>query len=315
MRTKFVKSWPEPGEAVYQAPVGKAMERPYTSDAHFVQYTSPHRRRLCRAALKAGAVATINVIVFDLDCPDVHGSSEPAPEAWRDDVHAKMLELVECHHGPFFYHTRGGCRVVYRQPVPVTIANERDESQWSLDYVTTAAYLARRFGLIVDAACIDWTRLFRLPRATRDNGKPEVYPMYGDPYNIGALVFTPDAADTEAAAKAYKPRTTYVAPAGGAYMGDGKGVLYHALRARGDVLRDHPRGHIIRCPRERHHSSGRTGDGSTILQPPSGTQALGGIHCLHSHCTGLDARTWRAEFTREELDAANDAAGITRTPR
>lgn len=308
MRDRYVKSWPADGPAIYPIDIGKAMARAYTTDAHFVQYTSPHRRRLCRQALDAGAVATINVIVFDLDCPAVHGSKEPAPDAWRAEIHDMMRELIEVHPGPFFYHTRGGCRIIYRQPVPVTIACARDESQWSLDYVITLAYLARRFGLVCDAACLDWTRLFRLPRATRSPGKPECYPMYGDPSCIGRLTFTPDAADVTSAEASHKPRASHVVT-GPAFVGSGEGVFFHALRARGDIIRAHPKGHVIRCPRESHHSSGRTGDGSTLLYPPSGQHTLGGIHCLHSHCTGIDMRSWRNEFTRDELDAANRRIG------
>jgi len=310
MRDRYVKSWPADGPAIYPLEVGKAMDRAYATDAHFVQYTSPHRRRLCRQALDAGAVATINVIVFDLDCPAVHGSKEPAPEEWRAETLALMLGLVEVHPGAFFYFTRGGCRIVYRQPVPVTIACARDESQWSLDYIITLAYLARRFGLLCDAACLDWTRLFRLPRATREPGKVERHDMYGDPHAIGVLTFTPDAADVSKAEAQHKPKAARAEVTGPAYVGNGQGVFYHALRARGDIVRDHAQGHVIRCPRERHHSSGHTGDGSTLLYPPSGQSTLGGIHCLHSHCAGIDMRSWRNEFTREELDAADKAAGL-----
>jgi hypothetical protein len=312
MRTKFIKSWPSPGERAYHLSTEDAFTRQYASDAHFCQYTSPHRRRLCRAALKAGAVATINVIALDLDCPTVHGTKAPAPDAWRDEVTVQVGELAKTHPGPFLYHTRGGARLVYRQPAPVTIATDRDEAQWSLDYVITAAYLARAFGLIADAACIDWTRLFRLPRACRD-GKVEDYPMYGDPSQIQPLVFIPDPADHTHVEATHKPRKAHVAAQGPAYIGDGCGVFYHALRARGDVLRGHALGHVIRCPRERHHSSGVTGDGSTLLWAPSGTQTMGAIHCLHSHCTGMTAKEWHREFTRDEMYAADVAAGTRGT--
>jgi hypothetical protein len=276
------------------------MTRAYTTDAHFAQYTSPSRRRLSRAAL-AHEVATIDVIVFDIDCPEVHGSPEPAPAAWFADIHAKLIDLFHAHPKAFFYHTRGGCRVFYMQPVPVTISCPEDEAQWSTDYAITLAYLSRVFGIVGDKSCGDWTRLFRLPRVTREGELVELE-MYGDPADIGPLAFTPAPEDIAAAAKVVRPRVA--PPSGPAVVTDGRGALYRALSSRGDILAAKGDAYVIRCPREKHHSTGRTGDGSTLLYPPSGQHTLGAIHCLHSHCTGLDARSWRAEFTTSELKGA-----------
>ena len=68
------------------------------------------------------------------------------------------------------------------------LANDADATAWRHLYVTWTRYLKRRFDLDADRVK-DWTRLFRLPRATRDD-KPEERETIGDPHSIG--VWSPD---------------------------------------------------------------------------------------------------------------------------
>ena len=57
-----------------------------------------------------------------------------------------------------------------------------DKEAWRERYRRELLYLARRFGIEGDPACADWTRLYRLPHTTRDEGgKPEDLPTEGDP--------------------------------------------------------------------------------------------------------------------------------------
>lgn len=176
--------------------IGVALSRAYTTDAHFCAYETPNGRRLTTKAIDCGKRVAMNVAVFDVDCPEVHGTSTPAPDAWRAQFLEQVAELERVHPEPFVYATRGGARIVYMLAEPFVVSTQATARRWSQDYATAAAYLERRFGIDADRACKDWQRFYRLPRATRVvGGKPEHWPTHGDTSRIGAL--TIDAA-TEA---------------------------------------------------------------------------------------------------------------------
>lgn len=296
MRNRYVRALPRDGERVYPLDVGRAMRRSYSTDAHFVQYTSASSRRLSRAAMHAGEVATIAVIAIDIDCPDVHGSPAPAPKSWRDATLDTVRAIARDHGAPYYYATRGGARIIYRLPVPSYIASADDETAWSLDYLVTLAYLRRCYGLNGDVVCADWTRLFRLPRATR-GASPERLETRGNPDRIAELHIAPTDADLAAAREQSRPRRAaheFAAPNYSARPNSCDGAFVEALQARGDILGRREHAYVVRCPRERMHTSGRTGDGSTLLYPARAGATLGHIHCLHSHCAGTSLREWMA---------------------
>jgi hypothetical protein len=317
VRDRYVKGWPRhpDGERAYVLEFGAALDREYSTDAHFAAYRSPNGRRLTREALDQGIEVELTTVVFDVDCAEVHGSSEPAPESWRRAVRQKVCELDAVHPNPFWYETRGGGRIVYAQAEPAIVRTQGDAQQWSQDYAIALAYLARRFGIAADPACHDWQRLYRLPHATRERGgRFENWPSYHDTSQIGALLIEATHEDVSRAKRACRafdqPKVTArFAPC----QSDGYGVLFYALRARGDIVRQHGSdAFVIRCPRERAHSSGRSGDGSTLLYVPKVGEELGCIYCLHAHCANISTREWLAEFTRSELEAARLRAGIRR---
>jgi len=322
-----VTAWPdEPGrkpramDRAYTLPLSRALAREYRTDAHFAQYVSPNGRRLKSAAAEELSVR-IDVLVLDIDCHEVHGKGIPAPESWRVEIRQKMLALRAAHDGFFYFETRGGSRIIYRQPVPVVISSLEDAAQWRQDYATTAAYLNRVFGIEADPACADWTRLFRLPRATRGSSKtPEQWPMAGDPERIEALWFIPSDEDTEAAKlllpKAFDEVHTKRVLSIGPSNTTGHGLLYYALRNRGSIIREFKRGmYLIRCPNEAQHTSGKTGDTSTALIVPGPGEQVGAIACLHGHCAHLKVRDWVRMFSRTELDEARRNAGIDDSDR
>lgn len=319
--TKFIRAWPrhEIGGAVEVVDLIDALENTYPTDAHFAMYASPNGRRLSREALDREVAVEIHCIVFDVDCEATHGTPEPAPREWRKAQRDLVVRLAADHPDPYMYETRGGYRIVYRQGEPTVLRSQADAQRWAQDYSLAVAHLRRVYGIQCDPACQDWQRVFRLPHATRDgSGHPENYPAWGMPdWPIGELLIKATAEDmreARALTKAFgERRIESFTPC----TSDGLGLLYHALRARGDVIREHIDGaFVVRCPRERDHTAGRTGDGSTVLYPPAPGRELGAIHCMHAHCSGLGARDWLACFTDSELDAARGAAGIaTRRPR
>lgn len=315
IRDRYVLGSPahEQGEPAHLITLSRALSRSYTTDAHFAVYRTPNARRLTSAAPQVLGGVELTAILFDVDCADVHGTSEPAPEAWRSDLRERFAALQVDHPGGYFYETRGGARIVYEQPAPTVLRTDDDARTWKRGYAVALAYLERRFGIVADPACSDWTRLFRAPRATRTpGGAPEQWPTIGDVEHIGALTIDATTADVGLArsrSKAFDvPR---VLPVGSSTLSDGRGLLFHALRSRGDVGAERADGGIvIRCPNERQHSTGRSGDGSTVLYPPKAGGEIGAICCLHAHCVDLRVRDWLAMFAEHELDDARRTAGI-----
>ena len=313
MRDRYVKGWPrhDHGERVYVLPMGQAFDRKYSSDAHFTAYLSPNERRITREALDGRVHVEMTCMVFDVDCHETHGSGEPAAEEWRRELRLKIVELDKVHPGLYFYETRGGARIVYGLAGHPVLMCQRDAKKWSQRYAVAVAYLARRFQISADPACGDWQRLYRLPQATRD-GCPESWPAWGDPHHIGW--FEPetteaDLAVAEKASKAFTKSISDITPC----AASGEGLLFHLLRARGDIVREHSTGaYVVRCPNEDAHTSGTTGDTSTILYTPSRGKEVGAIHCMHAHCVGLRVRDWLKFFSNYELEAARKAAGIER---
>ncbi len=307
-------TWPE-GERTPVAELSTALTRMFTSDAHFTQYASPIRRRLNKSALEQGMAVTMTCLVFDVDDAEKHGTGEPASDAWRADMRARMAQLHDAHPSPFYYETKGGSRIVYALPQSVTLHSREDDRRWSQQYAVALAYFARRFGIEADPACADWTRLFRLPHATRESGgKPESWLVVGDPKNIGALRIAAAPEDMERArqnSKAFREaRAMDFTPC----AGDGQGLLLHLLRAQGALIRPHGQNaYVVRCPNERSHTSGRTGDGSTLLYMAAQGEEIGAIHCMHAHCAGLRVRDWLRFFSATELDLARQAAGLRRS--
>lgn len=302
-------------DAAYVLPLSRALTRKYSTDAHFTAYATPNGRRLKVNSLEQITVQ-IDTLVFDVDCDEVHGTKTPAPATWRAESREKMLALRAAHRGFFYYESRGGMRIIYRQPIPFILSSQEDAQQWKQDYAVTAAYFKRMFGLEVDPACADWTRLFRLPHATRTPGAgPEEYPTAGDADAIDALWFEPTEEDLEAA-KEILPRAFEAKKHVSTFTpcsADGYGVFYYAMRDRGLLMREFRAGvFVARCPNEANHSCGKTGDRSTFLYLPNTGQPLGFIHCLHAHCVNMRPRDWRQCFSDYEWKAAEQAAGVGR---
>jgi hypothetical protein len=312
-RDKFARGWPrhEQGERGYVLALGAALERDYKSDAHFAAYRTPNGRRLVREAIDQGVAVELTAIVFDVDCPAVHGTGQTPPPRWRIALRDRLLAMADRYPKPYFYETRGGARIVYRQAKPTVLRTQADAIEWSKGYAVAVAHLENLFGIVADPACNDWQRLYRLPRATRDAGAgPENHPTWGDAQDIGTLLIEASPSDVakaeRAAAKTFRePRNLP------SFTGGGDGLLFWALKLRGDVVGKAARGGwICRCPNRRQHSKNTDGSDSTVVFPAAGLHEIGAIHCKHGHCVNLLLRDWLALFSDSELNAAREAAGI-----
>lgn len=315
LRDRYVRGWPDapgkpPGERAYVLELGAALAREYSSDAHFTAYRTPIGRRLVRGAIDRGVAIELTAVVFDID-----GPNHAADERWRRGLREKVQALAEAHPGLYYYETRGGARIVYRQDPPTVLRTHEDALEWSRVYSVARAYLARRFGIDADRACCDWQRLYRLPHATRDrDGKPENWPTWGDPHAIGVLTIDAAHEDVERAkresARVFRARRRDFVPS----TASGEGLLFWLLRARGEIVAEAPRGGwIVLCPNRAEHTSNTDGTDSTVLFPPGAGEQIGMINCLHAHCAHMGVREWLRFFSDAELESARAAAGIVRS--
>jgi hypothetical protein len=148
----------------------QAVENEWPSDAHFVLYrlvndlgeTGEHPRlnkpMLAKARSQGGDIL-VHSLALDLDTP--------GHVTWTEELFAQFLDAWTEAVGVFpiigdatlFYTTTGGCRFVYvlSKPIPADIAEGK--IRWLVQEF-------QRAGLAVDSLC-DWTRLFRLPKVTR----------------------------------------------------------------------------------------------------------------------------------------------------
>jgi hypothetical protein len=64
---------------------------------------------------------------------------------------------------------------------------------------------------------------------------------------------------------------------------------------------------------ERTTSKGAPFNTSTILYAPGSGDTLGWLHCSHAHCQARDVREVLKVFSTDEIDRAQQAAGLIST--
>jgi len=155
----------------------------YSTDAHLIPYYPVEREtgeimgacpRINKKALESERVdfdLRFPLVLMDLDDPSSHGKGglPEARELWRMDQRALLATLPEgLASGCAWYDTKRGMRIVWRLSEPVDAATFE-----ALGRKTRAAVIGH--GLDVDDLK-DWTRLYRLPGATRKGSEaPDRY--------------------------------------------------------------------------------------------------------------------------------------------
>ncbi|KYF87809.1 hypothetical protein BE20_25015 [Sorangium cellulosum] len=144
-------------------PLESALATTYTDDAHFVTYVVSNRRwqprlkKTDEAALREHGIEIRHyVLVADVDMPNHQGITQEAIE----DAKEKLAQLPSIG----WYTSRGGLRIL--QPLSRPISPAHYEHAIGLWLPQLQAALGDAW--VVDLACKDWTRHFRLPRVIRD---------------------------------------------------------------------------------------------------------------------------------------------------
>lgn len=226
--TAQVRGYPTAGAKPFAAlPLVDALTRPHAVDAHTVQYAATDdehgRHRLTTAALTRGVVPSMVLQLVDVDCAAAHKVGGEAGEAWRAAEAVKVARLRAEHPGVVAYDTRGGYRLVALLRDPVAITDAHAVSRWRTLVARRLAWLAREYDITGDGACVDWTRLYRLPRATRPKpdgtrgDAPEQRPVNGAWADLGAWPdITDDTRDADLATlrdRGWEALARHVAPA------------------------------------------------------------------------------------------------------
>lgn len=151
-------------------PLSEALSKTWTEDAHLIQYVlhssdeeyvfarvSKHSALAAQLAREGGEIR-VNLICLDHDLPDHRAWSDPTePLDW-------LASIPEGAPSPtVWYSTVHGSRLVYVLTDPVSHLRAEEISTWLFQQWTKA------LGSDLEGAraCLDWTRLFRLPGATR----------------------------------------------------------------------------------------------------------------------------------------------------
>lgn len=155
-------------------PLVDAFTREYPTDACVVQYVAGEAddelraHRLTLASLQHAVARPVMALqLVDVDCAAAHRDGGEASAAWRTDQAERVARLRADCPGLVAYDTRKGYRLVALLREPMVLADTSAVARWRALVARRLAWLARDYGIVGDAACVDWTRFYRLPHGTR----------------------------------------------------------------------------------------------------------------------------------------------------
>lgn len=320
LTSKFLRA----GDRALRVPLGKALSHTWEKcDAHAqLAIAAGPPMRLAQRHL--GAVEIwICTVAIDVDAEDHYASAE-----WWQQERPKVSDLLAALPGLFISRSRGGYKIWAALREPFRIVERADAAEYRDRYLSLLDDLEHHFGIAADTACADWQRLWRLP-STRRDGVLQSPDTIGDPLEIGSIAL-PElrwhrgaAAHSLAELGAHHRTRRFGAPSHASSQeflsdADDRGALYDMLSARGMIVRRSSRlggAHEIVCPRQRFHTTGSPGDGSTILIEPFAFGDPGLITCRHAHCAGIrGARDWKNEIELMDRAGRRGASMIEAAP-
>jgi hypothetical protein len=220
----------------------RALTRRWRDDRHFVAYAPAEVGGACvRLTTRDGADRETGEpipCVWSLPAGErpavamqlLIGDVDPPGHEWTDAWGARTAKRL-AQSGMAHYRTRNGYRVIVPLESPVPLESESDAAEWSELYLAWVASVKERYGIELDPACKDWTRLYRLPNVRRD-GKDERAEVIGEltPMPASELSALIDAMAEATPAPARAPRKRSTAGDDGAAIPVTSGLLGEAAR-------------------------------------------------------------------------------------
>lgn len=163
--------------------VHDAMTTEHLSDAHMTMYsmvekdgsiTSPiplMSKHVLKQVRQEGADLLLNAIALDWDVP---GHLALSPETLCDFLSKFMAACASddrLDQWSAYHTTRHGCRIIYELSSPVPV----DDGE---KYIVSLIKEFKRHDVLLDPACKDWTRRFRLPKVVRDGLHTKDEPLF-----------------------------------------------------------------------------------------------------------------------------------------
>lgn len=281
----------------------EAMEQPWDFDGHVqrIGYNGRHNFRIGADAVKDPKTGHYTTVTWghDFDPPKgVLVDKLPTAE-WRADVEARLARLHQDHPGVLITRTWKGYHVDAILPEAWPL-NCETYKQTHVRMHAIGIQLRLDYGLEYDRAACDPTRMFRVPRALREDGKDyrPFEPLFGTTMGVASIAVS-DRASGEAMQtpvgrsigwvdRQKQPNDfggvardhglqdiDLISRPGGAQQ-ESESFMRFILGSLGRLYPRSPGGSWFRCPFSQYHGSNTDGTSATTL--------IGGTcHCSHAH--------------------------------
>lgn len=261
--------------------LAEALTGEWSFDAHIVQYEGTVRRN--KADVNASNPLVLTCEFYDFDNKEL---PEPERAAWAESCLAKLP--------PDFtgYRTSGGFRAVTLCE-PFEVKDAETWEDWRQRHGGRAEALGAILGAAPDHSTDEPNRLFRLPGATRDDGKPSYTQLYGE---IGFSTLAPAPYERRKASETYTDGDARHSKVGAAFV------------AAGLVQRKDGQKLVVTCPWVHEHS-GKNASGTFVDDTED---HFGHFVCSHSHC--VDAKRHSLEALAELSGRAAVREELSRWP-
>lgn len=133
--------------------------------------------------LKKGSLEALRGAGFDVACWALMADFDRVPKVeWTDEARMAQLEKIIGHpafESGLWFFSSNGLRLVHALREPIAVEQyERVAEQWRAELIEQGLGM-EEFGLLLDPACRDWTRLQRLRDVVRKDGLFQSYPLGG----------------------------------------------------------------------------------------------------------------------------------------
>jgi hypothetical protein len=282
---------------VSQLSIAEALTRRHESDAHCQPAYSPKRPH---SRLVTSDIGRVPIVLgsrwFDIDLPGHRWDDG----AWAEE-RSKIAAVSVAFPDSYVFTTRAGYRLIWLRATPYEITSSEDAARCKAEQAGACDVL-ETYGIRADRACLGPLHLYRLPWVIRDGQctEPEII---GSADRIGFFELpegspkpkhstSPAAASSRAALAGQDANSDAFAPT----------ALLADLQRAGLVIGPGPLpgSLLIVCPRDAAHSTGRSGDGSTVYHAPNVFGGSGWLDCKHSGCRAAckTVRDWRRAVTK-----------------